>query len=176
VKEEIEVTPLDIQQHQFSVRFRGFDIQQVDEFLEQIAHTLEALYDENERLNEENQALKLERSGFADREDDLKQTITDSEKRIEQMNEAARKSAEMIIADAEVKAEKVMNKASSRLAELHEDIIQMKGQRIQLEAQLRSIIEAHHKLFEMGKAQMKMQDEEYDKARMAKHTETSSQK
>jgi cell division initiation protein len=91
------------------------------------------------------------------------------------MNEAARKSAEMIIADAEVKAEKILNKASSRLAELHEDIIQLKGQRIQLEAQLRSIIEAHYKLFEMGKAQMKMQDEEYDKARMVKHSEASSQ-
>jgi cell division initiation protein len=175
VREEIDVTPLDIQQHQFSVRFRGFDIQEVDEFLEQIAHTLEALYDENERLSEENQALKEERSGFTAREDDLKQTLSDSEKRIEQMNEAARKSAEMIIADAEVKAEKIMNNASSRLAELHEDIIQLKGQRIQLEAQLRSIIEAHYKLFEMGKAQMKLRDEEYDKSRISKHTEASSQ-
>lgn len=175
MREEIDVTPLDIQQHQFSVRFRGFDIQEVDEFLEQIAHTLEALYDENERLSEENQALKEERSGFTAREDDLKQTLTDSEKRIEQMNEAARKSAEMIIADAEVKAEKIMNNASSRLAELHEDIIQLKGQRIQLEAQLRSIIEAHYKLFEMGKAQMKLRDEEYDKSRISKHTEASSQ-
>lgn len=175
MREEIDVTPLDIQQHQFSVRFRGFDIQEVDEFLEQIAHTLEALYDENERLSEENQALKEERSGFTAREDDLKQTLSDSEKRIEQMNEAARKSAEMIIADAEVKAEKIMNNASSRLAELHEDIIQLKGQRIQLEAQLRSIIEAHYKLFEMGKAQMKLRDEEYDKSRMSKHTEASSQ-
>lgn len=175
MREEIDVTPLDIQQHQFSVRFRGFDIQEVDEFLEQIAHTLEALYDENERLSEENQALKEERSGFTAREDDLKQTLSDSEKRIEQMNEAARKSAEMIIADAEVKAEKIMNNASSRLAELHEDIIQLKGQRIQLEAQLRSIIEAHYKLFEMGKAQMKLRDEEYDKSRISKHTEASSQ-
>jgi cell division initiation protein len=175
VREDIDVTPLDIQQHQFSVRFRGFDIQEVDEFLEQIAHTLEALYDENERLIEENHALKQERSGVADREDNLKQTITDSENRIEQMNEAARKTAEMIVADAEVQAEKVMNKASSRLAQLHEDIIQLKSQRIQLEAQLRSIIEAHYKLFEMGKAQMNLRDEEYDKARLAKHTEISSQ-
>lgn len=171
---DIEITPLDIQQHQFSVRFRGFDIQEVDEFLEQIANTLEALYDENERLNEENQALKKDRNGFVLREDNFKQAITDSEMRIEQMNEAARKSAEMIIADAELQADKLMDKASKRLAQLHEDIIQLKSQRIQMEAQLRSIIEAHYKLFEMGKAQMKMQDEEYDKARVAKHTEGSS--
>ncbi len=175
MKDEIDVTPLDIQQHQFSVRFRGFDIQEVDEFLEQIAHTLEALYDENERLSDENQALKQERSGFAAKEDALKQTLTASEKSIEQMNDAARKTAEMIIADAEVKAEKIMNRSSSRLAELREDIIQIKGQRIQLEAQLRSIIEAHYKLFEMGKAQMKAHDEAYDKARMAKHAEDPSQ-
>jgi cell division initiation protein len=81
----------------------------------------------------------------------------------------------MIIADAELQAEKIMDKASSRLAQIHEDIIQLKSQRIQLEAQLRSVIEAHYKLFEMGKAQMKMQDAEYDKARMAKHTEASTQ-
>ena len=68
-----------------------------------------------------------------------------------------------------------MNKASSRLAQLHEDIIQLKGQRIQLEAQLRSIIEAHYKLFEMGKTQMKMRDEDYDQSRLPKHTDTSSQ-
>jgi cell division initiation protein len=175
VKEDFDVTPLDIQQRQFSVRFRGFDIQEVDEFLEQIAHTLEALYDENDRLNEENHALKQDRSEFDAREDVLKQTVADSEKRIEQMNEAARKSAEMIVVDAENKAEQILNKASSRLAQLQEDIIQLKGQRIQLEVQLRSIIEAHYKLFEMGKNQMKFRDEEYDKARMFKNSEFSSQ-
>jgi cell division initiation protein len=175
VREDIEVTPLDIQQHQFSVRFRGFDIQEVDEFLEQIAHTLEALYDENDRLNEENQALKQERNEVAVREDNLKQTITDSEKLIDQIDETARKSAEMIISDAEVKAQKIMDKASNRLAQIHEDIIQMKSQRIQLEAQLHSIIEAHYKLLEMGKTQMKMRDEDYDQSRLPKHTDTSSQ-
>ncbi len=173
MKEDFDVTPIDIQQHQFSVRFRGFDIQEVDEFLEQIAHTLEGLYDENDRLNAENQALKQECSEVTVREDELKQTITDSEKRIEQMNDAARKSAEMIVADAEGKAEQILNRASTRLAQLHEDTIQLKGQRIQLEVQLRSIIEAHYKLFEMGKAQMKIRDEEYDKARMSKNSELS---
>jgi cell division initiation protein len=174
VKEDIEVTPLDIQQHQFSVRFRGFDIQEVDEFLEQIAHTLEALYDENERLSEENQTLKQERNALALREDGLKQTITDSEKLIDQMNDTARKSAEMIISDAEVKAQNILNKASSRLAQIHEDIIQLKSQRIQLEAQLHSIIEAHFKLLEMGKTQMKMRDEDYDQSRLPKHSDTLS--
>lgn len=175
MNEDFEVTPLDIQQRQFNVRFRGFDIQEVDEFLEQIARTLEALYDENERLTDENQSLKQERSGFSAREETLKKSVADAEQRIDQMNETARKSAELMIADAEMQAGKILEKANTRLAQLHEDIIQLKGQRIQFEAQLRSIIEAHYKLFEMGKTQMKMKDEEYDRARAAKLSETSSQ-
>jgi cell division initiation protein len=175
VREDIEITPLDIQQHQFNVRFRGFDIQEVDEFLEQIAHTMEALYDENDRLNEEILVLKQERNGVAARENDLRRSATDSEKIIEQMNDTARKSADLIIADAGVKAERILNRAESRLSQLYEDIIQLKGQRIQLEAQLYSIIEAHQKLLEMAKAQMKMRDDEHDKERLNKQSDPPPQ-
>jgi cell division initiation protein len=91
------------------------------------------------------------------------------------MNEAARKSAEMIVADAENKAEQILNKASGRLAQVQEDIIQLKGQRIQFEVQLRSIIEAHFKLFELGKNQMLIRDDEYEKSRMLKNNGFSSQ-
>ena len=33
----MKITPLDIQQQQFKTRFRGFDIREVDAFLEQMA-------------------------------------------------------------------------------------------------------------------------------------------
>ncbi len=170
----MDVTPLDIQQHQFSVRFRGFDIQEVDEFLEQIAHTLEALYEENERLDAENQTLRQEREGISAREEAVTRTATDTEKLIEQMNDTARKSAEVIIADAEVKAEKIISRASSRLGQIHEDIIQLKSQRIQMEAQLRSIIDAHFKLLEMGKTQMQTRDDDYEKSRPGRQTDNLS--
>ena len=57
----------------------------------------------------------------------------------------------MIVADAEVKAGKMLNKAHNRLAQLHEDITELKRQRLQLEMQIRSIIETHSRLLEMGK-------------------------
>ena len=61
-----------------------------------------------------------------------------------QMNKNARQSAEIIVADAEVKAGKMLNKAHNRLAQLHEDITELKRQRLQLETQIRSIIENRH--------------------------------
>ena len=74
------------------------------------------------------------------------------------MKDNARKSAEVIIADAEVKAEKILNRAHNRLSQLHEDIVELKRQRMQIEVQIRSIIEAHTKLLEIGKESMAVMD------------------
>ena len=82
------------------------------------------------------------------------------------MKENALKSAELIIAEAEVKAEKILNKAHNRLAQLHEDIAELKRQRMQIEVQIGSIIEAHTKLLEMGKEGMRAMDEEDAKLKL----------
>ena len=37
------LTPLDIQEQQFRVKFRGFDVAEVDTFLERVANAFEAL-------------------------------------------------------------------------------------------------------------------------------------
>ena len=84
------------------------------------------------------------------------------------MKENARKSAEVIIADAEVKAEKVLNRAHNRLSQLHEDIAELKRQRMQIEIQIRSVIDSHSKLLEIGKESMEAMDEADDKVTVLK--------
>ena len=86
------------------------------------------------------------------------------------MKDNARKSAELIIAESEVKAEKILNKAHNRLAQLHEDIAELKRQRTQIEAQISSIIEAHSRLLEISKEGMKEMDEEDSKVKVLKQT------
>ena len=75
------------------------------------------------------------------------------------MKENAHKSSELIIANAEVKAEKILNSAHNRLSQLHEDISELKRQRMQIEAQIRSVIETHTKLLDMGKEEAKALDD-----------------
>jgi cell division initiation protein len=162
----MKITPLEIQQQQFKVKFRGFDIREVDYFLEQTAEAFSGLQRENKSLREELRRLKLELKGFKEREETFKRAMLNSQKVLEQMKENARKSAEIIIADAETKAEKILNRAHSRLSQLHEDITELKRQRIQIEVQIRSIIEAHSKLLEIGKEGMDALDEEDDKIQL----------
>jgi len=164
----MSLTPLDIQQQQFRIRFRGFDVREVDRFLEQVSESLAAMHAENKSLKEELRRLKLENQGYKEREETFKRAMLNSQKVLEQMKENARKSAEIIIADAEVKAEKILNRAHNRLSQLHEDIAELKRQRMQIEVQIRSIIESHTKLLEIGKESMDALDESDGKVTVLK--------
>ncbi|MBC2695983.1 MAG: DivIVA domain-containing protein [Desulfobacteraceae bacterium] len=164
----MKTTSLDIQQQQFKVKFRGFDIREVDRFLEQIADSFASLQQKNEKLHEEIRRLKLESQGYKEREETFKRVMLNSQKVLEQMKQNAQKSAELVIADSEVRAEKILNRAHSRLAQLHEDIAELKRQRMQIEVQIRSVIEAHSKLLEIGKESMETSDEEDSKLKLLK--------
>ena len=164
----MKVTPLDIQQQQFKTRFRGFDIREVDAFLEQMAETVESLQKENQNLGDEVRRLELEIQGYRKREETFKRALLNSQKVLDQMKDNARRAAELIIAEAEVKAEKILNKAHNRLSQLHEDIMELKRQRTQIEVQISSIIEAHSRLLEIGKEGMKESDEEDAKVKLLK--------
>jgi cell division initiation protein len=169
VKEyDMNLTPLDIQQQQFKVRFRGFDIREVDRFLEKIYEAYSGLHNDNKTLRDDIRRLKLENQGYKEREETFKRAMLNSQKVLEQMKENARKSAEIIVADAEVKAEKILNRAHNRLSQLHEDIAELKRQRMQIEVQIRSIIEAHTKLLEIGKEGMDVLDESDEKVAVLK--------
>lgn len=147
----MKMTPLEIQQQQFKVRMRGFDVREVDHFLERVADSVADLREESKQLYEDQRRLKMELQGYKEREETFKRAMFNSQTVLEQMKDNARKSADIIIADAETKAEKILNRAHSRLSQLHEDIAELKRQRIQIEVQLRSVIEAHSKLLDIGK-------------------------
>ncbi len=163
------ITSFDIRERQFNVKFRGFDVHEVDSFLEQMADSFNDLENLNKNLEKENLRLKDEINKHPEHEEILKQVMQNSQKVLEQMKENARQSAEMIVADAEVKAGKMLNKAHNRLAQLHEDITELKRQRLQLEMQIRSIIETHSRLLEMGKKEEGDSENEADsKAQLLK--------
>ena len=117
-------------------------------------------------MQEEVHRLQLERKGYKNREDTFKRALLNSQKVLEQMKENAEKSSELIVAEAEVKAEKILNKAHNRLAQLHEDIAELKRQRMQIEVQISAVIEAHSKLLEISKEGMRAIDEEDTKLKL----------
>ena len=163
------IAPIDIQQQQFRVRFRGFDIQEVDDFLNNLADEFEMLLGAYDRFDAEVKRLTKENEEFREREGTFKNALVNSQKAMEQMKENARKSADLIISNAELKAEKILNRTHNRLAQLQEDIAALKRQRIQIETEIRSVLEAHTKILEMETKEREALDEEESKLKFFNH-------
>jgi cell division initiation protein len=155
----VHTTSLDIRQQTFKKKFRGYDVEEVRNFLDQTAETLEILRTENENLHQKNEHLQHETEGYRKREETFKRAMLNSQKIMEQMKENAQKAADLVVAEAEVRAEKLLNGAHNRLSQLHEDIAELKRQRMQIEIQIRSILESHSKLLEIRNENTKEDDE-----------------
>ena len=142
------LTPLDIQQQRFRVSFRGYDPKEVEAFLEQAANAFEDLQRETLRLADETKKLQSDIEEYQRREGTFKRALLHSQKVLDQMQENARRQAEVIVAEAETKAEKLLQQAQNRLAQLQESIAGLKRQRVQVEAEITFVIENHRRLLE----------------------------
>ena len=99
-------------------------------------------------LRERNRELEIRVEGLTEREETLKRTLMTAQEVSEDLRNTAAREAEVMIAEAEVKAEKVIDSAHRRVAKLSEDIREMRGLRSRIAAAVRSTIETHLALLE----------------------------
>ncbi len=144
-----KLTPIDIQQQRFTIRFRGYNTIEVDSFLDQMTETLELMIGENEILREQHHKLGIENTEYKSREESFKRVMLNSQKVLEQMKENTRKSSELIIAQAEVDADTIISTANNKVAELYSQISELKRQRVQFKSQLKAVIESHSELLDI---------------------------
>ena len=144
----MKITPLDIQQQQFRVRFRGFDMVEVDNFLDLAANEFEELLRENNRLREEDRqkAEKIQQLERSER--DLHNALISAQQICEEMKNQARKEGELIIEEAKGNARKILQTAQGQAMEIETEITQLQRQRAEFEASLKSILEMHLSLLE----------------------------
>ncbi len=145
----MRITPMDIRQQQFTVRmFRGFDVQEVDTFLEDLAADYEALLKENSLLKEQLQALEERARGLEDREKVLQETLMTTQRVVEEMKENARREASLLVREAELQSEKIVDAARASEAMIQNEIAQLKRTRRQLAEALRSTVDMYQRLLE----------------------------
>lgn len=137
------ITPLDITQREFKKAFRGFDPKEVKAFLEDVAHEIERLIKENTLLIDRLQRLEEELKAHAEREESLKRTLVTAQRLTDTLKENAKKEAELLIKETELKAERLMEQAHQRLASIQWEIEELKRQKTLFEAKLRSAIKLH---------------------------------
>ncbi len=141
-------TPLDIQSHQFGRSWRGWDPDEVQSFLRLVAEDFERAVRECEELRERARELEIRVESLNEREEILKRTLMTAQEVSEDLRNTAAREAEVILAQAEVKAEKVLDAAHQRAAKLQEDIREMQSLRTRIATAVRTTIETHLALLE----------------------------
>mgnify|MGYP000028726188 CR=1 FL=1 len=147
----MRITPLDIQQKQFSTRFRGFDMEEVDSFLELIREEMEELLRENANLREESRRYEKQLKEYKNIETTLKDTLISTQQMVEEYRNNARKEADLIAKEAELKAEDMLRIAQDKVVRIHEDITDLKGVRRHFKEELKRLIESHLGMMEFDK-------------------------
>lgn len=147
----MRITPLDIQQKQFPMKFRGFDVEEVFAFLEVIREEMEDLLRENASLKEMAQRTENQIKEYRDMETTLRETLLTAQQMVDDYKTNARKEAELIVKEAELKADTLIREAQERVIKIHEDIVDLKGIRTHFKEELKRMIESHLKMIEFDR-------------------------
>jgi len=144
----MRVTPMDIQQKSFPVKWRGFDMEEVLAFLDIVKEQMEDLIRENASLKESNAGLEAQLKEYRNMESTLRETLTTAQEMVENYKTNAKKEAELIIKEAEIKAAAMIEEAQAKVIKIHEDITDLKGIKMHFKEELRRLIESHLHMIE----------------------------
>jgi cell division initiation protein len=143
----MRISALDIRQQQFSRRmFRGLDAHEVGAFLEDVAEDYESVVKENALLKEQLAALEERSRNITEHERTLQDTLVTTHRLTEEMKGAAKREAEMIVRDAELRVDKVLEEARGEEARIKQELVSLKRLRRQLIEELRGTLTRYERL------------------------------
>ncbi len=136
----MRITPLDIQKHRFRTKLRGCDPDEVRAFLASFAEQYESVVRENGQLREQTALLREQVRENDERERVLKDTLLAAQAAADQMRAVARREAEILVKEAEFKAEKMMEVARERIGRYEGRLVELKTLKRELVEQVRSML------------------------------------
>ena len=144
----MRLTPLDIQQRQFGTSFRGYDTNDVDEFIARISKDYEAVFAENRSLRDQVERLKEQIKDYIELEKTLKQTLVSAQKTSQELKSNAERESELILKEAEIKAEKVVQEAREETRTLLKEIQILRKQKRLFKLELRNLIDSFREILD----------------------------
>ena len=138
----------DIRDKKFGRRLMGFDPGEVESFISDVAEELSRCNEENDNLKREQKTLESEIKEHREREKTIRAVLISAQKSAEQIKANAEREAKVVISEAEVKAEGILNEAGNRLARMEQEIFEMRRNRIQFGARMRSLLDGFRQMLD----------------------------
>ena len=138
----------DLEGKKFRKRLMGLDPGDVDAFLQDMNEELRRLIEENENLKRVVQTQESEIKEHREREKTIRAVLISAQKNAEQTRANAEREAKLVISEAEVKAEGLLNEAGNRLIRMEQEMSEMRRNRIQFGARMRALLDSFRQMLD----------------------------
>ncbi|MCM3160417.1 DivIVA domain-containing protein [Metabacillus litoralis] len=136
------LTPLDIHNKEFNKGFRGYDEDEVNEFLDQVIKDYEMIIREKKELESRVTELTEKLGHFTNIEETLNKSIIIAQEAAEEVKRNAQKESKLIIKEAEKNADRIINESLAKSRKIAMEIEELKKQSKVFRTRFQMLIEA----------------------------------
>lgn len=140
------LTPLDIHNKEFSRRLRGYDEDEVNEFLDQVIKDYESVIRENKELQNQLLSIQERLDHFVNIEESLSKTILVAQEAADDVKNNSKKESQLIIKEAEKNADRIINEALSKARKVAIETEELRKQASIYRTRFRTLVEAQLEL------------------------------
>lgn len=144
----MKLSPLLIKKQEFEKSFRGYNVDEVQTFLDKISSEMEYLINENEDLEQEVESLNAKVTEFQKIEKNLQDTLLRAQETSAQALESAKKQSALIVKEAEIKASQIIQNAEDIANEMRNAVIALREEKDLIIARLKAIVSTQTNLLE----------------------------
>ncbi len=139
----MRLTPLDIHHKEFRNSLRGYNAEEVDQFLDEVADEFERLFKENIDLSEKAEAAEAKVREYAEIERTIQNTMLAAQRSSEEIVDRAHKDADQLVRDAELKAKELVQDALAEKQQWQADIARVRDAEADFRARFRGLLERY---------------------------------
>lgn len=122
------LTPLDIHNKEFSRSLRGYNPDEVDEFLDEIIDEFERLYKESQDMQDKIDVLMDQTNSYKTIEETLKDTLVTAQQTAEDVIATGQQKADLIVNQAENRAKEIIGGANGQVIDIRQEYDDIKRQ------------------------------------------------
>jgi cell division initiation protein len=139
----MKLTPMDIHHKEFGNSIRGYNREEVDQFLDEVADELERLFKENVDLSERLEIAAEKVRSYVDMEKTLHNTMLAAQQSAEDVKAKAAKEGDSLLKDAEIKAKDLIQAALAEKQKTQAEFMRIKQAEDEFRMAFRNVLERH---------------------------------
>lgn len=144
----MKMTSMDIMSKEFKKAMRGYNMDEVDEFLESVAEDYEAIYKENAILKEKLDVFQDKLDHYAKMESTIQSTLLLAQNAAEQAKQSSQAEAELIVKNANESAKKIIDKAHVGVLNINDEFDRTKQEFAKFRSKFRNFMVTQMEMFE----------------------------